>query len=72
MYNTVVSIFGLCLLSQASVKDSIVEYDLNPTQYVTGKLKRLDKFPSKFVTPRHVDFGCLKILMEIKPIRFYI
>lgn len=55
MYNTVVSIFGLCLLSQASVKDSIVEYDLNPTQYVTGKLKRLDKFPSKFVTPRHVD-----------------
>ena len=55
MYYTIVFIFGFYLLSQASVKDSIVAYDLNPTQYVTGQLKRLDKFPSKFVTPRHVD-----------------
>lgn len=46
---------GCCLLSQAHVKDSIVIHHLNSTETVVGKIQRLNKFPSKYVTPRHID-----------------
>lgn len=46
---------GCCLVSQAHVKDSIVIHHLNSTETVVGKIQRLNKFPSKYVTPRHID-----------------
>lgn len=35
--------------------DSITTYWMNPTQKIEGNIKRIEKFPSKFVTPRNVD-----------------
>ena len=35
--------------------DSITTYWVNPTQKIEGNIKRIEKFPSKFVTPRNVD-----------------
>ena len=40
--------------------DSIKTYWINPTEKIEGNIKRVEKFPSKFVTPRNVDIWAPK------------
>jgi len=43
------------LWASCSPLDSLKTYWLNPAQKIEGNIKRIEKFPSKFVTPRNVD-----------------
>ncbi len=53
--NTIIILLGCCLYSPASAKDSIVVHHMNPSEHVVGKVQRLYKFASKYVTPRNID-----------------
>ena len=49
-------LIGVNILWASSVKiDSVKTYTLNPSKKVQGTIERLHKFPSKYITPRHVD-----------------
>ncbi len=43
------------LWASSSSLDSIKTYWMNPSQKIEGNIKRIEKFPSKYVTPRNVD-----------------
>jgi len=48
--------FSTNMLSASSIQlDSIKNYRINATQNLEGTIQRIEKFPSKFVTPRNVD-----------------
>ena len=49
-------IFNVNILQATSVQlDSIKTYLVNPSTKVKGSIHRINKFPSKFVTPRNID-----------------
>lgn len=49
-------LLGINVLWASSARvDSVKTYTLNASKKVQGTIERLHKFPSKYITPRHVD-----------------